>query len=265
VQPIRTLPVAAARSLTGVCFDVDDTLTRDGVLEPAAYAALFALRHAGLKLVAVTGRPLGFAEVFARSWPIDAAVGENGAGFVARAGRRTRVEYWDTEAVRQRQAEQLARLRARLERELPEVRVSSDGWARRCDLAFDVGEELELPRAQIEQLVALIEAEGARATVSSVHAHAQLGDHDKARGVARAAELLWQLAAEQVRSSFLFVGDSGNDAAAFAWFEHTAGVANVAKHLDRLPVPPGFVAHAQYGEGFAEIAAVVLEKRAERS
>jgi hypothetical protein len=263
VQPIDALPSEIACRLSGVCFDVDDTLTRHGVLELAAYAALFELKQAGLKLIAVTGRPLGFAEVLARMWPIDAAVGENGAGFVARAGQRARVEYWDDMGARRLQAVQLARIRTRVARELPELRVSSDGWARRCDLAFDVGEEVQVPRARIDQLVAIIEAEGARATVSSVHAHAQLGDHDKARGAARAAELLWRLSAEEARERFLFVGDSGNDAAAFAWFAHSAGVANVAKYLDRLPVPPGFVASAECGEGFAEVARVLLAKRAE--
>jgi hydroxymethylpyrimidine pyrophosphatase-like HAD family hydrolase len=263
VQPIDALPSEIACRLSGVCFDVDDTLTRHGVLELSAYAALFELRQAGLKLIAVTGRPLGFAEVLARMWPIDAAVGENGAGFMARTGAHTRVEYWDDEGARRMQAEQLARIRARVARELPELCISSDGWARRCDLAFDVGEEVQVPRARVDQLVAIIEAEGARASVSSVHAHAQLGDHDKARGAARAAALLWRLGAEEVRERFLFVGDSGNDAAAFAWFAHSAGVANVAKYLDRLPVAPGFVANAECGAGFAEIVRVLLAKRAQ--
>ena len=263
MQPIVAFASTVARCLTGVCFDIDDTVTRHGVLDLAAYAALFDLGRAGLKLIAVTGRPLGFAEVVARMWPVDAAVGENGAGFVARDGQRTRVDYWDDEATRHSQAQRLLQIRARIARELPEVRLSGDAWARRCDVAFDVGEEVQLPRPQIDQLVAIIEAEGARATVSSVHTHAQLGDHDKAKGVARAARALWGLDCADVRSRFLFVGDSGNDAAAFAWFEHTAAVANVTRFLDRLPVPPAFVADADCGEGFAEIARVVLSRRAE--
>jgi hydroxymethylpyrimidine pyrophosphatase-like HAD family hydrolase len=109
----------------------------------------------------------------------------------------------------------------------------------------------------------LIEREGAHSSVSSVHAHAQFGDHDKARGVARALGELWGLSDDEVRTRFLFVGDSGNDAAAFAWFEWTCGVANVARHLDRLPRPPRFVAQAECGAGFAEIASHLLELRVE--
>jgi HAD superfamily hydrolase (TIGR01484 family) len=250
-----------ARRLTGVCFDIDDTVTRQGTLELSAYAALFRLAEAGLRLIAVTGRPLGFAEVAARMWPIAAAVGENGAGFAARRGHGIELGYWDDAPTRAQQAGKLDAIRQRVAREMPDVVVSSDNWARRCDLAFDVGEEQQLPRAQIDRLVAIIRDEGALATVSSVHAHAQLGQHDKAQGVARAAHVLWGMNAEQAQNELLFVGDSGNDAAAFAWFTHSAGVANVARHLDRLPRPPRYVATAEYGAGFAEIAHELLTKR----
>jgi HAD superfamily hydrolase (TIGR01484 family) len=261
VEPIRSLPAAHARHLSGVCFDIDDTITRHGTLELEAYAALFQLARAGLRLIAVTGRPLGFAEVAARMWPIAAAVGENGAGFVARAAHGVQLGYWDDDATRARQAQHLEGIRQRIARELPHVQLSSDSWARRCDMAFDVGEEVQLPRSDVDRLVAIIQAEGALATVSSVHAHAQLGQHDKAQGVARAAHVLWGLGSEEVRERFLFVGDSGNDAAAFAWFEHSAGVANVARFLDRIPVAPRYVAEAEHGAGFAEIARVLLDLR----
>ena len=72
---------------------------------------------------------------------------------------------------------------------------------------------------------------------------------------------MWGADAERARAEWLFVGDSGNDAAAFAWFSHTAAVANVTRFLDRLPVPPVYVASAECGAGFAEIAQVLLEKR----
>jgi HAD superfamily hydrolase (TIGR01484 family) len=261
VEPIRTLSAQHARNLSGVCFDIDDTITRHGTLELAAYAALFQLAEAGLRLIAVTGRPLGFAEVAARMWPIAAAVGENGAGFVTRAAPGIQLGYWDDAATRALQAQKLESIRQRVAREMPHVQLSSDSWARRCDLAFDVGEEAQLPRAEVDRLVAIIEAEGVLATVSSVHAHAQLGEHDKAQGVARAAYVLWGLSADEVRRSFLFVGDSGNDAAAFAWFEHSAGVANVTRFLDRLPSPPRYVAESDHGAGFAEIARELLDKR----
>jgi len=57
-----------------------------------------------------------------------------------------------------------------------------------------------VPPARIEQLVQLIEEEGATASVSSIHAHAQLGTHDKARGIVRACAALWNLDVTQVQT-----------------------------------------------------------------
>lgn len=265
MQSIASFAAEDARALLGVCFDIDDTITNQGVLEASAYGALFDLARAGFKLIAVTGRPLGFAEVAARMWPIDIAVGENGAGYIARRGQGLQFGYWDDAKARLAQQQTLREIRARVAHEMPHVKVSSDNWARRCDLAFDVGEEERLPRAEIDRLVALLRAQGAYTTVSSVHAHAQLSDHDKALGVARAAHEILGVPADELRSRFLFVGDSGNDSAAFAWFVHTAGVANVAHFLDRLSVPPKYVTQAERGLGFAEIARTLLQKRGERS
>jgi HAD superfamily hydrolase (TIGR01484 family) len=261
VKPIATLPAETALALEGICFDIDDTVTTHGTLDVAAYAALVELKRAGLKLVAVTGRPLGFAEVVARTWAVDAAVGENGAGYVAREGKGLRFGYWDDEVTRAEQAQALSALRELVGREMPGVKLSSDSWARRCDLAFDVGEHVSLPRRDIDRLAKLLASEGAHVTVSTVHAHAQLGEHDKASGLALAARELFGWDAEQTRERFAFVGDSGNDAAAFAWFDVSIGVANVRAFLDRLPVPPRYVSDASHGAGFAEIARVLLEKR----
>lgn len=255
------MTVAHVRPLLGVCFDVDDTVTQHGTLDPVAYQSMFALRAAGLKLIAATGRPLGFAEIIARTWPVDAAIGENGAGFLARADGALASGFWDPVELRAQQQEVLGRIRARVERELAHVHVASDSWARRCDLAFDIGEFASVAQTDVERLLAIFAQEGAHASVSSIHAHAQLGTHDKARGVVLAARTLWQLDEQAVRTGFLFVGDSGNDAAAFAFFALSAGVANVVRHLARLSTPPRFVAQQAYGAGFAEIAARVLALR----
>ena len=261
MEPIANLSREIARSIDGVCFDIDDTVTEHGVLDASAYAALFALKDAGLKLFAVTGRPLGWAELVARMWPVDAAIGENGAGYISRRGNTLDFGYWDDEPTRREQSAKLAQIRARVAQEMPQVQISNDMWGRRCDLAFDVNEYASLTRAEIDQLTGLLRDEGAFVTVSSVHAHAQLGDHDKAQGIARAARALFGIDAAHAKSRFMFVGDSGNDAAAFAWFDVSAGVANVARYLDRLPVPPRYVAQAAYGQGFAEIVSILLARR----
>jgi len=261
VRPLRELDRASCRDLVGVVFDIDDTLTDHGLLTDHAYAALCDLGRDGLTLVAVTGRPLGWCDLLARLWPVAVAVGENGGGWVAKVGKNVHEGYWDDEERRREQRAVLASLTDEALSTFPGLCLASDQRHRRVDVAFDIGEDVQLPATEIARLCALIASRGARSLVSSVHAHAFFGDHDKPRGAARALQTVFgrDMAAEKQR--WLFLGDSGNDAAAFASFPLSVGVANVREHLARLPVPPAFVAEAGRGAGFAEIAAHVLAAR----
>lgn len=258
MESYRNLQPAGLR---GLVFDIDDTVTRNGVLEPSAYAAMHQLAKAGFELVAVTGRPLGWADVVARHWPVRIAIGENGAGWSSVDGNRFREGYFSGERERRQQALLLDRIREEVSRVMSHVRVSSDDRARRCDLAFDIGELVSLPRTDIDALVALIEGFGASTSVSTVHAHAVPGPWDKASGVRRALRDALGIDLDAEREQWVFVGDSGNDAEAFAYFPKSVGVANVREHLDRLPTPPRYVTNADRGEGFAELAAHLMSGR----
>jgi hydroxymethylpyrimidine pyrophosphatase-like HAD family hydrolase len=60
---------------------------------------------------------------------------------------------------------------------------------------------------------------------------------------------------------FLFCGDSPNDEPMFGYFPNTAGVKNVLPFAERLNHLPTFVATQEGGEGFAEIAEILIEHR----
>lgn len=258
MKSVRDLDAAAVR---GVVFDIDDTVTRNGVVEPAAYSAMHRIAEAGLTLVAVTGRPLGWTDVLARLWPVGLAVGENGAGWARVEGHRFEEGYFCEESERIQHRALLDRIRTEVARVMPNVRVSTDDGARRCDLAFDVGESVRLPEDDVRALVALIEGMGARTSVSTVHAHAIPGPWDKAAGVRHALSEALQVRLDDELDQWVFIGDSGNDAAAFSYFTTTVGVANVREHLDRLPTAPRFVTDADRGIGFAELTAHLLDGR----
>jgi len=259
MRPLRELDRATAARVRGVVFDVDDTVTRGGRLEVEALSAMYALAARGLLLVAVTGRPLGWVDVMARQWPIHLGVGENGAGWVWTEGLCVHHGYFDPPERRAAQARLLEEVRRLVRAEVPEALEADDQGARRCDLAFDVGEQHTLPPNRVAALVSAIERAGARASVSSVHAHAIPGGWDKALGVERAiGEALGIDLAPEI-GRFVFVGDSGNDAAAFARFPLAVGVANVREHLARLPIPPTYVTDADRGRGFAELARHLLD------
>lgn len=244
--------------IRGVVFDIDDTVTRGGILEAPAFTAMHELADAGFGMVAVTGRPLGWADVLAGLWPLAAVVGENGAGWAWRVGRAVKTGYQSSETERQAHREVLDRIRDAVTREMPHVRVAGDQTHRRCDLAYDVGESVTLPHQEIERLVGIFEREGAGATVSSVHAHAVPGTWNKATGAAAAFTEVLGIDPQSARAEWVFVGDSGNDEAAFAWFETSVGVANVQNHLQSMEHPPRFVTRSDRGRGFAEVAAALL-------
>ena len=260
MKSYRELAPLASR-LRGIFCDVDDTLTHGGVLVPAAYDAIARATAAGLRVVAVTGRPAGWAEVFACTWPIAGAVAENGAFAVRRAGKSVERMTWDDADTCSAQGVKLRALADAIVRDIPGARLADDQWLRRCDVAFDIGETHELDRATVDAIAAHIAAAGARCITSSVHAHAFFGAHDKAAMCVRAARAWWNVDLDAERGDWLFVGDSPNDQPCFAYFPVAAGVANVRRYLDRLAPPPAYVADAEGGFGFAEIVDLLLVSR----
>jgi HAD superfamily hydrolase (TIGR01484 family) len=260
LEPPEALAELAA-GLRGIFCDIDDTLTHEGVLVPAAYAALAEARARGLRVVPVTGRPAGWAEVLAASWPVDAVVAENGAMAAVRRGARVERIFWDDEEARRAARPRLETIRADVLARVPRAKLAEDNWLRLCDLAFDVGETQTLDPDEVAAIAGRIEAAGARTLVSTVHAHAFFGDHDKAKMAVRLARALWDEDLDGTRDRYLFVGDSPNDQAAFAYFPVSAGVANVMRYAEQLAPPPRFVARAPGGHGFAELAAIILSRR----
>jgi len=242
--------------------DIDDTLTTGGKLGPESYAALWRLKEAGLVVVPITGRPAGWCDLIAREWPVDGVVGENGA-FV----------FWEAEGKRMRSlvhpsavrndAPALARARERALAEVPGCRVARDQFARQYDVAIDFAEEDPvLPLEAALGIKAIFESEGARAKVSSIHVNAWMGDYDKLSMATRYLAERFGYDDGTDRDKVVFAGDSPNDEPMFAHFPMACGVANVRRYEGLLRSPPAFVADAESGAGFAELAATLLRLRA---
>ena len=262
MTPLAALPAEAARGLVGLLFDLDDTVLTHGVLTRDAYDALWKLHESGLRLVAVTGRPSGWGEVIARQWPIDGAVTENGAVHVLRDGAAIRVLVDGS-------AEEVAARRARLDllvasvaQAMPGVRLADDNHARRSDVTWDIGENEQQPPAVVAELARRVLAAGARSTRSSVHLHATFERDDKASGAMRFVHARFGDDVGSALHRWGFVGDSGNDAACFAAFARTFGVANVRAYARSMSVPPRWITPSERGAGFVELANALLAARA---
>jgi len=251
-----------ARAIRGVLFDIDDTLTTDGKLTSAAYAALENLKQAGKLLVPVTGRPAGWCDHIARMWPVDAVVGENGAFYFwhdARAGRIGR-RYQDPPAARARRRAQLDAIARRIIEAVPGCALAADQAYRETDLAIDYCEDVPaLSLDAAERIAALMRGSGLSAKISSIHVNGWFGSYDKLSMCRLLCAERFGIDLEVDNRAWVFVGDSPNDAPMFGFFEHSVGVANVARFSGQLAAPPKFITRATAGAGFAELAAHLLK------
>ena len=260
MRPLAELP---RNGVVAVLADIDDTLTTEGRLTADAYRALERLHDAGLAVVPITGRPAGWCDHIARMWPVAGVVGENGAFWMRfDAGRRKLVRrFLVPEAERAAHRARLVAIGERILAAVPGCALASDQRYREADLAIDYCEDVPpLPREALDRIVALMEAEGMTAKVSSIHVNGWFGDYDKL-GMTRAflAEALG-LGVDADPSRFVFAGDSPNDAPMFAFFPRSVGVANVRDLIDRIATPPAFVTARRAGAGFVELADHLLAR-----
>ena len=259
MKPVAALDADRLRRVQGVLTDIDDTLTRDGAIEPAALAALHRLRAARLPVIAITGRPAGWSEPFATQWPVLAIVAENG-GVMLRAGP-TGLErgFTQGEAERARNVGRLQACAAAVLRDVPGACLAADSAGRLTDIAVDHSEYTHLDAARIEQVAALMRRHGLNATVSSIHINGWIGEHTKWTAAQWAVQHCTgaALAVEE----WLYVGDSTNDQLMFERVPLSVAVANIERFVPQLDVLPAYVTRGERGTGFAELADALLAAR----
>jgi HAD superfamily hydrolase (TIGR01484 family) len=257
MKPLAEMQGAAR--LRGLLFDIDDTLTSEGRLTAEAYVALEALKRAGRMVVPVTGRPAGWCDHIARMWPVDGVVGENGAFYFRYAEGRLHKRFADADDVRAANRARLAAIGARILGAVPGSALASDQAYRETDLAIDFCEDVApLPLEAAEEIARRMRAEGLTAKVSSIHVNGWFGRYDKLTMARALFAEAFGVSAGALQRDFAFAGDSPNDAPMFAAFDHSVGVANVAR-FPRLDAEPKFVTRAFAGAGFAELAAHLLK------
>jgi HAD superfamily hydrolase (TIGR01484 family) len=261
LAPLSSMSRATRDGIRGVLADIDDTLSTHGRLTAEAYAALERLRAAGKLVIPITGRPAGWCDHIARMWPVDAVVGENGACYMHHDDRKNKLvkRYIASAAERAATRARLATIGEKILRAVPGTALASDQLYRESDLAIDFREDVPpLPSAAVDTVVALMEAEGMTAKVSSIHVNGWFGDYDKLAMTRTLLAEVFAIDVDAQREQFIFVGDSPNDAPMFAFFPNAVGVANIRPFLDRIATPPAFVTRLEAGEGFVELADFLL-------
>ncbi|MBX9819031.1 MAG: HAD-IIB family hydrolase [Burkholderiaceae bacterium] len=275
MQALTLWPEAARRKVVGVFTDIDDTLTTQGAITADALQALADLKAAGLIVIPITGRPIGWCEPFmvgthGAAWPVDAMVAENGAvAFVHQNGQQPSWNmreplsklYQQDAATRTANQARMQAIAAQVMAEVPGVQLSRDSAGRETDLAFDYAEFTRLSPDTVHQVLAVLQRAGMQTTVSSIHIHGCFGNFNKWTGACWIAQALLDRDLASELDRWVFVGDSGNDQAMFEHFTHSVGVANIAHFAPQLTHLPRYVATAARGAGFAEVARALLQAR----
>ena len=246
-----------------VLTDIDDTLTTEGQLHANAYASLWKLHAAGIKVIPITGRPAGWCEMIARQWPVAAVVGENG-GFYFRYSQKKMQRWYSVED--QANQNMFAQNRNKLDviqqeilKAIPGAAVASDQFCRLMDLAIDFCEDVPpLAKTEVNKIVEIFKKHGAQAKVSSIHVNGWFGSYDKLTTTFQLLKDQFQLSETDALKKCIFVGDSPNDEPMFKKFPHSFGVANIQELTAELRHLPTYISTEKGGSGFTQIANQVL-------
>lgn len=260
MRPIEQISPDEAAAVQAVFTDIDGTITdAHGRVPARVFTVLERAQAAGLRIVPITGRPAGWCDMIARTWPVDGVVGENGGLYFRRQVDAQGVEgmrrvHAQDEATRRANRARLEELAVEVLARHPGAALASDQQYREYDLAVDFCEDVPaLPDAEIDGIVALLEDAGCHVKVSNIHVNAWFGDFDKASMCRRYTADVWgwSLDGDQAHRA-VFFGDSPNDAPLFDLFPLAVGVANVRRMADRIDPLPTFVTSAEGADGFVE-------------
>ncbi len=264
MRPLAEVPAGLCRDLEWFFTDIDDTMTRGGLLPDTAYAALWDLARAGIRVVPVTGRPAGWCDHIARMWPVAAVVGENGAFYYSydRQSRRMHRRYAVPPQELAAGQERLGRIARRVLAEVPGTAVAADQAFRVSDWAIDFREDVApLPDSAVEAICGLLHGEGVRFKVSSIHVNYWLGGFDKLTTTALLLRETTGMPLSQLGERVCFIGDSPNDEPLFEGFPFSIAVGNLRRFEARLACLPRYITDADSADGFCEAARLILQRR----
>jgi len=282
MKPLAQWPLAQRQNIIGVFTDIDDTLTTHQAITADALQALADLKSAGLAVIPITGRPVGWCQPHAQgdaarglpAWAVDAMVAENGGvafvpenlqeiGLQPLWNKRCQLHkiYHSEAAVRATNLARMQQVAQRIMQQVPGSALSTDHDGRETDIAIDYNEVALLPPDKVAQVVALFQAHGMHATVSSIHINGWFGDHNKLEAARWMARTLFGRNLDDEIDRWVYVGDSTNDQLMFQHFPHSVGVANISRFAAQLQHWPRYVTPSERGAGFGEVAQALLLAR----
>lgn len=228
MRPLDDFSQDDRRRVDGVVFDLGLAYDAGGKVSADVLAALTGAKAAGLLTAAVTTAAAGTCDHLARTWPLDAVIGESG-GFMfhlhPQSGRMVHLHVLSRDERRANWA-QYEKTLARVMQEVPGAALAADQAYRETDLAIDVGQDLGQPlAADAVAAIAAIMAEAGMTTVrTATHVHGWLGPYDAAATARLAMKDLFAIDLDDAAGGarLLFAGTPG-DGAMFDLFSNSVG------------------------------------------
>ncbi len=264
IKPVREIPDQLCADLEFVFTDIDDTITKNGMMPFKSLKSIYDMEGAGIQVVLVTGRPAGWCDYFARMWPVSGIVGENGAFYFSYDRKRKKMKrvFLLTDDERKKNKEKLTVLEKRVLTEVPQCRISADQSFRITDLAIDISEDVEsVSQESIQKICRIIEDAEAEYKVSSIHINCWYGKYDKLTCFDRFIRDFTGSSIEDYQNKMIYIGDSPNDEPMFANLENGVAVANIRKYLYMLKDFPIYITDHEASDGFDELVEIILKKR----
>lgn len=253
--PLSYKVTFANKNISLIATDMDGTLTRYGKFTSSLFQALEALATAKISVLLVTGRSAGWVQGLQSYLPVTGAIAENGGIFFLGNSEEPQLLTPIDDLVTHRQ--QLAKTFDYLKSHFPQIKESTDNAFRLTDWTFDVQ---GLTTAELQQLQELCTNKGWGFTYSTVQCHIKPEKQTKATSL---LQVLNSYFPQVTTENLITVGDSPNDETLFdrSIFPVSVGVANILDYKDKLKFLPTYVTSLAEGEGFRELAELVLQMR----
>lgn len=247
----------ATQNISLIATDMDGTLTSQGKFTSSLFKALEALAEAEIVVLLITGRSAGWVQGLKSYLPVTGAIAENGGIFFPANSEQPKLLTPIPNLTTHRQ--QLAATFEYLKSHFPQIEESTDNPFRLTDWTFDVQ---GLTTAELQQLEQLCLAKTWGFTYSTVQCHIKPENQTKATSL---QQVLNSYFPKITTENLITVGDSPNDESLFdrSIFPFSVGVANILHYKDKLKFLPAYVTSLEEGEGFRELAELVLQVRSD--
>ncbi|NJK49962.1 HAD family phosphatase [Candidatus Gracilibacteria bacterium] len=233
--------------------DMDGTLTQKEKFTANLLQTLEDLAKAEIDVLIVTGRSAGWVDGIASYLPVSGAIAENGGLFYSSRSEAPELLVPIADVMLHRQ--HLAAMFAELQFFYPNLQESADNRFRITDWTFDVK---GLSEEALQHMTVLCQEKGWSFTYSTVQCHIKPLQQDKAIALEK---VLTNYFPQIAPNNLVTIGDSPNDESLFNRDRYplSVGVANILHYSERLKHRPTYVTKASEGEGFSEIARLVIQ------